>query len=127
MEPKHSVANVRSQLSRIMNDKVGLTRNESDLTEAATSIKDLKAQFTEAGISNKSSGYNFEILHHHEVGFLLDTAETIVASATARKESRGAHYRSDFTEKDDQEWSKNVIVKHTESGLEVSYKNTSAG
>ena len=127
MEPKHSVANVRSQLSRIMNEKVGLTRNESDLTEAATSIKDLKAQFTEAGISNKSSGYNFEILHHHEVGFLLDTAETIVASATARKESRGAHYRSDFTEKDDQEWSKNVIVKHTESGLEVSYKNTSAG
>ena len=76
---------------------------------------------------NKSSGYNFEILHHHEVGFLLDTAETIVASSLARNESRGVHYRSDFTDKNDQEWSKNVIVRNTESGLEVSSKNTSAG
>ena len=127
MEPKHSVATIRVQLAKIMNEKVGLTRNESGLTEAATSIKELKTQFAEAGISNKSSGYNFELLHHHEVGFLLDTAETIVASSLARKESRGVHYRSDFTDKNDQEWSKNVIVRNTESGLEVSSKSTSPG
>jgi len=127
MEPKHPVATIRGQLSIIMNEKVGLTRNEAGLTEAANSIKELKTQFTEAGISNKSIGYNFELLHHHEVGFLLDTAETIVSSSLARKESRGVHYRTDFTDKNDQEWTKNIIVRNTESGPEVNYKNTSAG
>jgi succinate dehydrogenase / fumarate reductase flavoprotein subunit len=126
IEPKNSIAKIRSQLSKIMSEKAGLIRNESGLTEATQSIQELKTQFNSTGISNKSLGYNFEILHRHEVGFLLDTAETIVASSLARRESRGVHYRSDYETRNDQEWSRNIFIQNSESGPEVTYKNTAS-
>lgn len=118
----NSVSKIRGELSQLMNEKVGLTRNESGLTQAAQTVQDLKVQFGQAGISNKSSDFNFELLHYHEVGFLLDTAETIVISALSRQESRGVHYRTDYTSRNDQEWSKHIIIQNGGSSPTINFK-----
>ena len=56
-----------------------------------------------------------------ELRSLLDIAETIVEGALAREESRGAHYRLDFPQRDDQRWLKHTMAYRTESGPQLKY------
>ena len=59
--------------------------------------------------------------HTSELQSLLDVAETIVASALARTESRGAHYRSDFPVRNDQEWLRHSLIQRTPEGAFLTY------
>ncbi len=52
---------------------------------------------------------------------MLDCAEAVVVSALERRESRGAHFRTDFPERDDEEWLKHIDLTISEDGPEVSY------
>ncbi len=58
---------------------------------------------------------------------MLRIAEVIVFSALARRESRGAHFRSDYPERNDEEWLKHTFVNETTSGLKVNYKPVATG
>jgi succinate dehydrogenase / fumarate reductase flavoprotein subunit len=53
---------------------------------------------------------------------LLTLAHTILVSALAREESRGAHFREDFPERDDENWLKHTLVRETQAGPRLSYK-----
>jgi len=57
-----------------------------------------------------------------ELGFELDLAEVIVAGALARKESRGAHHRTDYPKRDDDKWLKHTLAVRTADGPKLSYK-----
>jgi succinate dehydrogenase / fumarate reductase flavoprotein subunit len=57
-----------------------------------------------------------------ELQSLLDIGETIVASALARQESRGAHYRSDFPKRDDAQWLKHTVARRTPQGPALTYE-----
>ena len=52
---------------------------------------------------------------------MLDTAETICVSALARRESRGAHYRTDMPDRDDENWLKHILVRSTPEGPSIDY------
>ena len=60
--------------------------------------------------------FNTDLLEAREVGYLLDCAEATVAGALARTESRGAHSREDFPERNDTDWLKHTLAYRAEGG-----------
>ena len=66
--------------------------------------------------------FNTDLLEARELGYLLDCAETTVASALARKESRGAHAREDYPERDDAEFLTHTLATRTSGGPRLTYK-----
>jgi succinate dehydrogenase / fumarate reductase flavoprotein subunit len=73
-------------------------------------------------IDNKGGSYNTDLLDAIELGALLELAGVITASALARKESRGAHFREDFPDRDDDHWLKHTLVQKEAGGRRIFYK-----
>jgi len=73
-------------------------------------------------VDNKGKAFNTDILEALELESLLGIAETIVLCALNRKESRGAHFREDWPDRDDREWLKHTLIRETGNGVEISYK-----
>jgi succinate dehydrogenase / fumarate reductase flavoprotein subunit len=73
-------------------------------------------------VDNRGPRFNTDLLETLELESLLHLAETIVVSALARQESRGAHYREDFPERDDTQWLKHTLVQKTDTGPRLFYK-----
>ncbi len=119
------VATLRERMQQLMTEKVSVFRDESSLTEALEELQTLKRRFQNVGLTNTSSVFNMELQEAFELGNMLSLAEVIVTSALARKESRGAHFRSDHPERNDTEWFKHTFAKQTPAGLNLTYKAVS--
>lgn len=105
---RESSGAIRAELQENMMGNVSVFRQEDSLTAAFDKIKQLKKRYQNISLQDKGSVFNRDLLDVLELGHLLDLAEVIICSALNRKESRGAHSREDFPERDD----KNFLV-HT--------------
>jgi succinate dehydrogenase / fumarate reductase flavoprotein subunit len=85
-------------------------RTHEGLTEAAEVIARLKEEAAVAGIDDRGTVFNQDVLGAIELGYMLDCAECIVIGALERKESRGAQFRLDFPERNDDEWLKHITL-----------------
>lgn len=101
---------IREELRETMDKYVGVFREEKGLTIALKKVKELKERFKEISIEDKSLTYNTDLIMAMETQNLLDVAEVIVAGALARRESRGAHYRTDYPKRDDQNFLKHTLA-----------------
>ncbi len=124
-EGSESVEGLRDDLQRLMTEKVSVFRDEKNLIQALAEIRQLKNRYQNIGLTNKSTAFNMELQEAFELGNMLNLAEVITASALNRKESRGAHFRSDYPERNDQQWLKHTLAKQTPSGLSLTYKAVS--
>ena len=84
-------------------------------------IKELQEQFKNVIIDDKSQVFNLDLIEAFEVGNLLSFSEVIVEGAIARKESRGAHYRSDYPKRDDENWLKHTLAWQTDKGIKLEF------
>ena len=122
------VADVRSVLQAEMMDKASVFRTEETLAAVAATLENLRGRFAGVAIDDKGSRFNYDVLEALELGFLLDLAETVVAGARARTESRGAHFRDDFPKRNDAEWMRHTLVRREADGkLSLDYKPVVAG
>jgi succinate dehydrogenase / fumarate reductase flavoprotein subunit len=96
-----NAAHLRVELADVMMDNVGVYRDEALLSAALPKVRDLRKRYAKVGIADRGSVFNTDLLEAREVGYLLDCAETTVVAALNRKESRGAHAREDFPDRDD--------------------------
>ena len=96
-----------------MQEKVGVFRVGSDLEDAKAVVDDLRDRFKSVVVDDKGKTFNQSLFHTIETGWLLDLADSMVTGAVNRTESRGAHSRTDYPERDDDNW-----MKHTLSYLE---------
>ena len=110
-------ATIRLAMGQAMNDGVAVFRDEAGMQAAYKTILELKDRYKRLGVHDSGKIYNTNLLFAFELGFMLDTAETICVSALARKESRGAHYRTDMPDRDDENWMKHILVQNTGEDL----------
>ncbi|MGC8581632.1 MAG: FAD-dependent oxidoreductase [Thermoplasmata archaeon] len=115
------VSNIMEDMQRNMDKNVGIYRVEKDMQHNVEIIDKLKERFKDVGISKRSFKYNIELLRYLDLEAMLDISEVVTKSALARKESRGAHFRDDYPERDDANWMKHTVVEYTKQGIKITY------
>jgi succinate dehydrogenase / fumarate reductase flavoprotein subunit len=115
------VAAIKQELGRTMNEYVAVFRDAEGLAKAHEIIGRLKEEAPKASIDDRGNVFNQDVIGAIELGYMLDVAETIVTAAEERKESRGAHTRTDFPGRNDDEWLKHIDVSLNGDGPEISY------
>jgi succinate dehydrogenase / fumarate reductase flavoprotein subunit len=113
---------LQSQLQEIMSECCSVYRNSTGLLKGLDSVRNLLAQMEEVSVDDRGRRFNTDLMDCLELEYLLRLSEVILVSAEARKESRGAHFREDFSQRDDEKWLKHTLVQNTEKGPLVSYK-----
>ncbi len=96
---------LRAQMNKTMSDNVFIFRNEKELTKAVDDLLEIRRAFDrDVYVMDKSKTFNTDLVHAMEVDFLIDAAMCVANGALARKESRGAQARTDYPERDDENW-----------------------
>jgi succinate dehydrogenase / fumarate reductase, flavoprotein subunit len=115
------VSDLKAELGETMDKYVAVFRDEAGLDTAIEVVRRLKEEAQNLAIDDKGTVFNQDVLGALELQFMLDNAEAIVVSAIERKESRGAQYRTDYPERNDDEWLKHINVSANGAEAELSY------
>jgi succinate dehydrogenase / fumarate reductase, flavoprotein subunit len=116
------ISEIKDELGTMMNEKCAVFRDAAGLEEALSIIGRLKEEAESAYIDDRGTVFNQDVLGAIELGYMLDCAECIVTGAIERKESRGAQFRLDFPERNDDEWLKHINLSVDSGGPpKISY------
>ena len=114
---------IRVDMGTTMNDHLAVYRNQAGMETALDTIRQLRERYQSVYVPDKGKTWNTNLVFTLELGFMLDCAEAITLSAIERKESRGAHTREDFPERDDENWMRHILVRQTEDGPALDYQS----
>jgi len=115
------VSEIRTELGETMDHHVAVFRTGEGIQTALETVKRLQEEARTAYIDDHSAVFNQDVLGAIELGFMLDCAECTCVAALHRTESRGAQYRTDFPDRNDEEWLKHIDVTLDTEGPEISY------
>ena len=104
-----------------MNRNLAVYRNQEGMEETLGDLEQLQERFKTVPVENKGKVFNTDLVFALELGFMLDVAPSIVVSALDRKDSRGAQARTDYPDRDDENWMKHLVVHRGETGPEITY------
>jgi succinate dehydrogenase / fumarate reductase, flavoprotein subunit len=121
------VAHLRRELQDSMQDNASVFRTQELLEKQVGVLADIKARLPNIGCEDPGEQYNTELMEAVELGFLYDNAEQLVFAALNRTESRGAHSREDYRERDDDVWLKHSLVYKDGDGVRIDYKPVTLG
>jgi len=114
---------ILSDLSKNMSANVGIFRKKDELALALEKIMEIKERYKNVHVSSTSLHMNYELLNAIELGYMIEVAHTIAIGAYLREESRGAHFRRDFSIRNDENWLKHTIARLGADGTpEISFK-----
>jgi succinate dehydrogenase / fumarate reductase, flavoprotein subunit len=115
------VSEIRRELGDTMDKYVAVFRDAEGLNTALETVRRLKEEAETCYIDDKGSVFNQDVLGAIELGYMLDCAECTCVAAIHRTESRGAQFRTDFPERNDEEWLKHIDLTRTDDGPEIDY------
>jgi len=118
---KESAFVLRRELQKIMDKEVSVYRTGPGLEAALKKVKELKQRVADIKVIDQGRIYNTDLLSALEVENLLDLSEVVIAGALTRTESRGAHSRRDFPQRDDANWLKHTLAHYTPDGPRLDY------
>ncbi|HEY9016879.1 succinate dehydrogenase flavoprotein subunit [Thiomicrospira sp.] len=107
--PKDSIRQIKQDLQQIMEQHCGVFRDRDTMQQALPKLDALSQRLSQVGLQDRSNVFNTERLQAFELDNLLAIGYATLHSALAREESRGAHSRIDFPERDDQAWLKHSL------------------
>jgi succinate dehydrogenase / fumarate reductase flavoprotein subunit len=110
------------EMKRVMFDHVGVFRTEEGMKNALATVRELKERFNNIRLEDRGKVFNTDLFNAWELGNLLDLAEVTTVSALARTESRGAHARDDYPERNDTKWLKHTLAWYKNGGIKLRYK-----
>ena len=115
------VSAIKDELGTEMNRDCAVFRDAEGLNRCLETVKRLQEEAKTAYIDDHGTIFNQDVLGAIELGYMLDCAECIVVAALERKESRGAQFRIDFPERNDEEWLKHITVSANGDAPELAY------
>jgi succinate dehydrogenase / fumarate reductase flavoprotein subunit len=113
---------LRREMQEAITQHCSVFRDKAGLADAQKVMASLMDRSGQLFLHDRGERFNNDLLDALELGSLLGLAQVILASAIARRESRGAHFREDFPERDDKGWLKHTLVRKTSDGYRISYK-----
>jgi succinate dehydrogenase / fumarate reductase flavoprotein subunit len=119
-EGKENPYEIKHELEKIMDEYANVFRTGQGLGEALKRIRALK-QRAYQHVEDKVREFNMNLINVLELQSMLDVAEVVLAGAYARTESRGAHFRLDFSKRDDEHWLRHTLAHKTPDGLQLDY------
>jgi succinate dehydrogenase / fumarate reductase flavoprotein subunit len=126
---KEKIAQLRKELQDSMDKNAQVFRTEETLQEAMDKIQELRKRYENIAIQDQGKRFNTDLLEAIELGFLLDLAEVTVVACRERRESRGAHLREDFPNRDDKKFMVHSMVyksdktdKKTGTNMKIDWK-----
>ncbi len=123
-----NAADIRAELQDQMFDLAFVVRSEDGLRKMQGILGGLRERYARVAIDDKGAIFNTDLMETVELGFLLDCADALVASALARDESRGGHYREDHPIRDDANWLKHTLATRRDDGdIALDYKPVKMG
>ena len=118
---KESSYSMRKELQKTMDNQIGVFRTGASMEEALKTIREMKQSIPDIHVKDRGRIYNTDLLSALETDNLITLAEVVTAGALARNESRGAHSRRDFTQRDDDNWLKHTMAYYTPEGPRLDY------
>ncbi|HKR99693.1 MAG TPA: FAD-binding protein [Candidatus Dormibacteraeota bacterium] len=115
------VSEIKAEMGATMDKYAAVFRDEEGLNQALEIVRRLKEEAKTVAIDDKGSVFNQDLFGALELGYMLDNAECVVVGAMERKESRGAQFRTDYPERNDDEWLKHINLTYSEAGPQISY------
>ncbi len=113
---KERIATIRNEMQHTVEKSAGIYREEASLSEGTAKLRELQERYRDINLDDRSRTFNTELEAALELGFMLDVAESIVESALQRKESRGAHQRTDYPARDDEHYLAHSMIRRNNDG-----------
>jgi len=113
---------IMEEMQVVMMEKVGIYRTAADMQAAMDQVQDLLKRYQQVRVQDTGRAFNTDLLELIELRNLLDLSLLTAASALNRQESRGAHSREDFPERDDDAWLKHTLAYLDEDTVRIEYK-----
>ena len=117
-----NIADIRIRMQRIMQEHFSVYRTEAVMREGVERLEALAAELPHATIADGNRIFNTELIEAMELENLMSLARTAAAGALARTETRGAHARDDFPERDDKAWLKHTLASIRDGEVRLDYK-----
>jgi succinate dehydrogenase / fumarate reductase flavoprotein subunit len=115
-------AHIRRELRTLMDKHAGVYRSGESMQEGLNKIAELRQRFRKISIQDKSRIYNSNLIQALETENMLELAEVLLFAGLAREESRGAHARRDFSQRDDEKFLAHSMVYYTGGKPRLEYK-----
>lgn len=122
MEGTENAYQIHRELGEVMTDNVTVVRYNDKLEQTLTKIKELRERFTRISATDTARWSNQGASFIRQLDHMLDLAEAITLGALQRDESRGAHYKPDFPERDDERFLKTTMARYTNGHPEIHYE-----
>jgi succinate dehydrogenase / fumarate reductase flavoprotein subunit len=113
---------LKAELATLMMDNVGVFRTAPMMAAAVAGVAQIKERYARVRVRDTGRVFNTDLLEARELGYLIDCAEAMATSAISRKESRGAHSRDDYPERDDVNFLAHTLAYRGEAGPSLRYK-----
>ncbi len=118
---KERIADIRTEMQMSMEEGIGVYRSEESMKETCNKLADLRGRFANIKVEDAKGVFNTELTSALELDFMLDIALAVTHCALERKESRGSHTRTDFPERDDDQYLKHSLAYRTQGEPKVDY------
>ena len=122
-EKNESFGQIRLDMGTTMKEHFGVFREEASMNMGFEKLTEFKDRYQKVYVEDKTKIFNTNLLFTLELEFMIECAETIAISSMERKESRGAHTRTDMPERDDANWLKHILVNKPDDTHKVSYQD----
>lgn len=119
---QYRIGSVRDAFQDCMTQHCGVFRTEELMREGLTKLQQLQSQYSQIYLDDKGNCWNTEIIEALELRSLIVVGQLILTSALNRQESRGAHFREDYSQRDDANFLKHTMAYYSPAGIDLQYR-----